>query len=142
MVRLTRSHHHSRPHEKSNGHGEKICILGLALCRLKFIARYSPHKTTAMMGERPPPHSSWTAAIQSGRPRRAAQTNLISGLRGTFCGSAAGRGRLRGRVAAALLSRAAANYSVYKVGYWIYTPSISRNECFWRLRVVIHMHRI
>jgi hypothetical protein len=63
---------------------------------------------------------------------------LISGLRGTFCGSAAvmgGSGDECGRFVIA----AAAIYCV-KVGYWKY-PINQQEECFGG-SIVLHMHRI
>ena len=59
-------------------------------------------------GERPPPHSSWTAAVTRGA------TNLISGLRGTFCGSAAVVG-CSGAECGRFVVAAASIYTVYQV---------------------------
>jgi hypothetical protein len=84
-----------------NGPRDKI-FFGGALRRLKFIARFL-RQNNGNDGERPPPHSSWTAAIQSGR-RGARRNQSHQRTQGNVLWQRGGHGRLRGRVAAALLS--------------------------------------
>jgi hypothetical protein len=82
--------------------------------------------------------------IHHGRPPSTAAaaargaTNLISGIRGTFCGSAAvvgGSGDECGRFVVA-------DTAIYtaKVGYWKY-PINQQEECFGG-SIVLHMYRI
>jgi len=82
-----------RENNGSNGPREKT-IFGQALCRLKFIARFST-QNNGNDGERPPPHSSWTAAIQSGR-RDARRNQSHQRTQGNVLWQRGGRGRLRG----------------------------------------------